>query len=168
MSTTPLKPTELLKPGHLLGAAEERGDYFAWVENDVPLSRVLTPGFWAHHASSIKAGARIEVMRRDGSLDVTLRAYRVEPGLVFVRPLFPAHEDNSAIGAAKASALLGDADVPTGYKVHHNPKPPTPGWFVQLNSTGEWIAKGLTSKELAIAKARQHAAMSAGEEAKVA
>lgn len=161
MSDT-ISPADLLKPNELKTAPHARGDWFVTVGRDVPLERILMPGYWANHARSIKAGDKIEVVREDYSLDVTLRVIKSVPGLVTVRQLYSAYIDDSDLEAAAASgeAATPEPDVPAGYKLGFAPKGATPGHFVQLNATGDQVGKGMKTKREAINFAVAHAAAS--------
>ena len=154
-----LLPQQLLNVNALKETEFEVGAYTIWLENDVPLERIMLPGYWANHAKHIKVGSVCQLMRRDFPLDVTVRVIRVEPGLVFVRHLIPPYVDDSGIAQTAENMGAGPdmSTLPEGYKLGHNPKPPTPGHFVQLKANGEIVARGLKSAELALGFAVMHA-----------
>lgn len=161
--TEPLKSHELLKPGELKHSAHARYLYSVIVGNDVPLARILMPGFWANHWQAFQGMpfGRVEVVSEDGMLDVDLRCVRAEPGLVYMRPLrvFDQTDRRGSAGTSK-KAPGPKLIVPEGYKVRNAPRGPKPGWFVQLNSTGNKVGEGIATEAEAIKFAQEHNAKS--------
>jgi len=172
--------TRVLGAAKLKNAYHARGDFMVDdMPNDTMLEEILAPGFWANHWQAIKRGARIEVMRSDNTLDVTLRCLSTAPGLVFVRPIGEPYVDNSNV----EQATLENANVDTaavealkqrvaglqrGYKSGYADAGINKGWWVQLKSTREIIANKIMTKTAAVEFAEKHAQMSAGSGQKVA
>lgn len=172
--------TRVLGPTKLKVAYHERGD---WMVDDMPndtlLEEILAPGFWANHWQKLKRGARIEVMRSDNTLDVTLRCLATAPGLVFVRPIGEPYVDNSNLDLAIAENAHVDtaavealnkrvAALQQGYKIGYADGGISKGWWVQLKSTREIIANKILTKTAAVEFAEKHAQISAGGGQKVA
>lgn len=172
--------SRVLGAGKLKNAYHARGDFMVDdMPNDTLLEEILAPGFWANHWQAIKRGARIEVMRSDNTLDVTLRCLGTAPGLVFVRPISEPHVDNSNV----EQATLENAHIDTAavealnqrvaalqrsYKIGYADGGVEKGWWVQLKSSREVIANKITTKTAAVEFAEKHAVLSAGGQQKVA
>lgn len=172
--------SRVLGAGKLKNAYHARGDFMVDdMPNDTLLEEILAPGFWANHWSSVKRGARIEVMRSDNTLDVTLRVLGTAPGLVFVRPISEPYVDNSNV----EQATLENAHIDTAavealnqrvaalqrsYKIGYADGGVEKGWWVQLKSSREVIANKITTKTAAVEFAEKHALLSAGGQQQVA
>lgn len=143
-----------LPPSKLQGADFARRTYHVVVPNNTLLDDILRPGFWSQHAAEFakKAGALIDVVREDYSLDVQLRITRIDKDLVFVRAL-RVFEDNSNLAVGEDAP---SGTPPEGYKVDQQPK----GWYAKRLSTGTLIAEALPSRAAAIEAAVKHKAAS--------
>lgn len=154
-----LSRTEILPPNDMKSAEHFRASYVAFVPNDTPLERILTPGFWANHWKAFtqqgqsnpnepRLGGIIEVMRHDMTLDVVLRVIGVGPGYVQVRELYPAYVDDSNLEAVEGAAAKEEKlpDVPYGYKVFFAPKGDKPGHGARSNANGEIVVAGYRRK----------------------
>lgn len=139
-----------LPPSKLAGADFVRRTYHVVVPNDTMLEDIVKPIFWSQHAIELRtrAGALIDVVREDYSLDVQLRIVRVDKDLVFVRPL-RVHEDNSNLTTADGTDTR---EAPEGYKVDQTPK----GYYAKRLSTSTVIAEALPSRAAAIDAAVKH------------
>ena len=171
--------SRVLGAGKLKNAYHARGDFMVDdMPNDTLLEEILAPGFWANHWNTVKRGARIELLRVDNTLDVTLRVLGTAPGLVFVRPI-AMHVDNSNV----EQATLENAHIDTaavealnqrvaalqrGYKIGYADGGVDRGWWVQLKSSREVIANKITTKTAAVEFAEKHATLSAGGQQQVA
>lgn len=172
--------SRVLGAGKLKNAYHARGDFMVDdMPNDTLLEEILAPGFWANHWQAIKRGARIEVMRSDNTLDVTLRCLGTAPGLVFVRPIGEPHVDNSNVEQAVLENAHIDtaavealnqrvSDLQAGYKIGYADGGVEKGWWVQLKTSREIIAKKITTKTAAVEFAEKHAVLSAGGQQQVA
>ena len=59
-----LSRTEILPPNDMKSAEHFRASYVAFVPNDTPLERILTPGFWANHWKAFTSrGSRTPMSR---------------------------------------------------------------------------------------------------------
>ena len=154
-----LSRTEILPPNDLQSAAHFRAAYVAFVPNDTPLERILTPAFWANHwkaftqqgqsnANEPRLGGIIEVMRKDMTLDVTLRVIGVGPGYVETRVIGEAYVDDSQMkrAAAENGDEAGLPDVPYGYKAYFTSKGDKPGHGARNLATGEIAVAGYRLK----------------------
>lgn len=154
-----LSRDELLKPNDLKSAEHFRASYVAFVPNDTPLERILTPGYWANHWTRFtqqgqsnphepRLGGLIEVMREDMTLDVTLRVIGVGPGYVVVRAIGTPYVDDSQIGRAEADRERTDGlpEVPYGYKAYFTSKGDKPGHGARNLATGEVTVAGYRLK----------------------
>jgi hypothetical protein len=134
-----------LPPGKLFDATFSRSHYFTTVANDVTLEEIMTPGFWRDHQPSMKVNTVIEIVRADGTLDLTARVIQSVPGMVKLRPLFPPINDERNIKASRRAAAKdaaeGEADetneVPDGYKVKYTP---ASGYFVLLTGANGTVS----------------------------
>lgn len=149
-----------------------RRAYEVRVKNNTLLEDVLKPGYFGiHHYKELPAGSIITVLREDFTLDVTLRVYKSEPGLVFTYVMQkPRHDDSNiekapAVAEAQQQAEAATPAVPEGYKVYHVPNGATKGWAVQLKDGGITIKTGLASRPMAVAVAIEHAAALSGQKA---
>ncbi len=153
-----LKNSDLVKPGQLRSAPHERGDWYVTVPNNTTLDMIKAPGLWAHHANTLKPGARIEVVREDFSLDVELRVIKSEAGLVYVRVVREYVDDSDITAAAAASGASGTEElkIPEGYKIGFAPRGDNRGHFVHHQATGVALIRKLNTRREAIAFARKH------------
>ena len=172
--------SRVLGANQLKNAYHQRGDFMVDdLPNDTMLDEVLAPGFWANHWHTVKRGARIEVMRSDNTLDVTLRCLGTAPGLVFVRPISEPYVDNTNVEhASELNANVDHAAVDAlnkrstalqpSYKIGYADAGVDKGWWVQLKSTREIIQNKIITKTAAVEFAEKHLALSAGGNKKVA
>lgn len=149
----------------LKNAYHARGDFFVTVPNDMSFEDVMRPVFWANHVQTFLKSpfARVEVLRADGTMDLTLRVVEVKPGMVKMRILHKYLDDSNletAIAETAAAPAKVEADMalvmPAGYKHVHIPRGAQAGHAVQLLSNGTWLFKGLSTKAEAVAKAKAH------------
>jgi hypothetical protein len=143
----------------------QRQTWHAEVPNDTLLEEVLMPAFWVHVAARIKAHALIDVVTKDGLLDLQLRVTSIEGGIVVVRPRF-VYEDKEARQLAIAVSNLQNAEIeseaapserrrpPEGYKVGFNPAKKT--YYAQFKGTGQKIAEGLASWDKGVDACEAH------------
>ena len=175
-----MKTPRVLGANKLKNAYAARGDHMVDdLPNDTLLEELLAPGFWANYWTSTKRGARIEAMRCDNTLDVTLRVLGTAPGMVFVRVIGEPHVDNSNV----EQATLENARVDTtavealnqrvtalqaGYKIGYADGGVDRGWWVMLKSNREVLVNKITTKTAAVEFAEKHAVLSAGGQQQVA
>lgn len=126
-----------------------RTAYHIEVDPTVSLEDLLRPGFWAHHAGSLKRGDLIDVLSVDGAYDVTLRVVGTAIGMVEMRALRIWLRDEPA------AAEEADIDAPAGYKVNYAPKHK---WRVLMDGFADPISKDHASRADATRAAIAHAA----------
>lgn len=147
---------------HLLNTGSELGSFTALVENDITLEDILTPVFWSAYTRTLRPLSLINVVRKDGTLDVELRVLSVEPGAVAMRLRDGPFVDNvnlTSLGG-KGAATAEDATqltMPEGYKAQFWPN--LNGWMCNEPS-GQSItngAKGLTKQQVTEMAIAHHA-----------
>ncbi|RWL14883.1 MAG: hypothetical protein EOR57_31550 [Mesorhizobium sp.] len=127
------------------------------VDPETTLEDVLRPGFWAHHAQTLKVDSLIDILSEDGGMDVQVRVVGKGVGMVHVRPLrvWVRKEEADAAGEPE----LTDVDIPEGYTVSFAP---TQRWRAMTNEPHMIISKNNMSKSDAIRAAIEHAQKAQG------
>jgi hypothetical protein len=105
-------------------AEYDRPYYHVTADDDVTLSDLLRPAFWAHHVPKLKPGALVDVVNKGMTLDVQLRVVATGPGFVNMRPL-RVWEDKEVAKARAEAAKAKDASdtdlasvpLPPEYKI---------------------------------------------------
>lgn len=124
------------------------------VPHDVTLDDIMRPGFWAHHATTLRKNDILDILTEDDSLDVQVRVTGVGIGMVFMRLL---RDDPRRLVERPAPEqgrnIVTDDDVPEGYLVNFAPKH---GHRVIFKETGMIISKDHKSRADALAKAIEH------------
>lgn len=148
-----------LGANQLQGAAYARGEYFAIVSNETTFETVMTPGYWQNHIKLLAAKPfpRIEVLRQDGTMDLTLRCIHTAPGMAVMRVIHKFVSDENIGKPAAGAPVAGDESLtfPDGYKCAFVPNS---GWLVRL-ANGEVLTSKLPSKKAAYDAAVKHAAV---------
>jgi len=163
MSNTP----KLLSARYMGSAETERSYFHVEVDADVSLQDILTPAFWGHHASRVKRGTLIDVIRRDLTLDVQLRVLETGKGFVKVRPI-RVYEDEAAAAqiaetAARIEQINADDTVENEilpadfYKISHVARGAKAGFVVIYKPTDTRIAEAVALRPDAVRLALAHA-----------
>lgn len=129
-------------------ATHQRDVWHCWVPIDTRSEDVTKSAFWAHVMPRLKPGALIDLVTRDGLLDMTVRIVGVNNGLVQVNILRKLENVEArapifaAIAASRAKTPTGvtgqqlqeeiRTKVPEGYKVGYHPTKQT--WYVTLKT----------------------------------
>lgn len=150
----------------LKSAMHERGHFFVIVPSDTSFEQVMTPSYWANVVRPLAGGAQarpfaiVEVVREDGTMDLTLRVIEAKPGMVKFRVINKYISDENIGKTRKGDAGADDDSIvmPPNYKWAHVPRGANRGHMVRIEATGEILAQGLGSKLEAAQRARAHAA----------
>lgn len=148
------------------GADFVRTYHHVSVDPDVTVEDLMTPGFWAHHANSLRVNDLVDVLAADGSLDCQLRVVGKGIGFVKMRPrmLWQSEERKPRKPAEPDSADEGDdlPELPEGYVVNFTPKTK---WRVFTKEPHAEVSRDHATKRAAHDAALAHAAIATGKAA---
>lgn len=148
-----------LKPNQLQVAAHARAHLIAIVSNETTYEEVMTPAYWQNHVPVLgqKPFALVEVIREDGSMDLTLRCLSVKPGMALMRCLrkFVVEGKGKKADAAGLDAADTSIELPPGYKHAHVPNGAERGHMIRLPN-GEVLVRGGTTKKAVAERAWAH------------
>jgi len=156
---------KILPARQIPSAEHERGYFHIEVDADVSVADILTPAFWGHHAQRMKPGSLVDIVRRDGTLDMQIRVVETGKGFAKVRQLRLWEDEQAAAQIAEANAIKAEindddaatATLPDVYKITYQPKGKTPGFSVIYKPTDAKIAEGIALKPDAVRRALAHA-----------
>jgi hypothetical protein len=160
-----------------LSAKQARQEWHCLVPDDTLVEDVLKPVYWVHVMSKLKPGALVDLLTRDGTLDMQVRVLAIQNGNVIVRPRIIVQAEGrdkrvKAMQLEQAQQLGRDgfelqaeirAVTPDGYKVGFNPG--KKNWYVQLKADGSKLYADIMSRDKALELAIAHA-KAAGVEVK--
>lgn len=154
-------------------ATHQRDVWHCWVPVDTRSEDVTKSAFWVHVMPRLKPGALIDLVTRDGLLDMTVRIISVNNGIVQVnvlrkfenekarKPILDAvDKSRKAVASGVTGAQLQEeirGRVPPGYKVGYHPT--KQNWYVQLTTgnTSKKLIEDVVTRELALEWCINHA-----------
>ena len=130
-------------PIHMLPAENSRNIWRVFVANGTTPQDIVQPQFWAHLASRLQAGDRIEVEPEDSTWLAELRVIDSGPQYAKVQIRKP-----DADGVSRFEALgSSDTGLPSGYSFSHNA---SSKWRVVRDSDQKVLKDGLATKADAV------------------
>lgn len=152
-----------------LSAKQARQEWHCLVPDDTLIEDVLKPVYWVHVMGRLKPGALVDILSRDGSLDMQVRVLAIQNGNVMVRPriivqaegraerVMAMRAETQSQGGLDGFELQAEirAITPDGYKVGYNPG--KKNWYVQLKADGSKLYSDIMSREKALELAIAHA-----------